>query len=321
MRNLSRKEFISLSAISSLTIPFLASRAMGNSLKSIENSDSHSVVGSYSDTLGFQVFTLRDMLVDNAPGLFKSLAGAGIKTIEFFDPATLNNYVPIVNDLGMKSLATHFLPGYITNNWDYAKKHNFTPPPNYTLDNVIEDCHKNGIKYLGIAIMFPEDREKLDDYKRFAEKSNIAGEKCKAAGIQLYYHNHSFEFEPKEGSLPYVEMLKIFDPQLVKIELDVFWVTVGGQNPIYWLQKVSDRLLFLHMKDLKRGSHLGHFDTNIPRDSFVELGTGMVDYKNILAECRRLQVEYAFIDQDFTQLNDKISSVKMNCDYIKSLGI
>lgn len=321
MKNLSRKDFLELSAVSILSAPLMGFSSFNSDNKNKKNKELDGGNLNYSDSLGFQVFTLRDLLVDNSETLFKSLANAGIKSIEFFDPSTLNEYVPIVKDYGMKPLASHFLPGYITGNWEYARANNFGPPENYHLDNVIEDCHNNEIKYLGIAIMFPDDRENLDAYKRFAEKSNKAGEKCKEAGIQLYYHNHSFEFENINGTIPYDEMLKIFDPKLVKIELDVFWLTVAGLNPIYWLQKMSEHILFLHMKDLKIGSMLGHFDTNIPKDSFVELGTGMIDYKNILTETRRLGIEYAIIDQDHTQMKDKIESVSKNCEFIKSLGI
>jgi len=103
--------------------------------------------------------------------------------------------------------------------------------------------------------------------------------------------------------------------------LDVFWVTVGGQDPLKWLQKTSDRLLFLHMKDLKKGSQTGVFNFNIPEDSFVELGTGMLDYKPILQLTRKLGIQYAIVDQDSTQMVDKIASVRQNCEYIKSLGI
>jgi len=124
-----------------------------------------------------------------------------------------------------------------------------------------------------------------------------------------------------QGTTPYDEMLRIFDKELVKLELDVFWVTVGGQDPLLWLRKTGDRLLFLHMKDLKKESKTGVFNFNIPEDSFTELGTGMLDYKAILQLTRKLGIQYAIVDQDSTQMADKIASVKQNCDFIKSLGI
>lgn len=323
MKKLSRKEFISLSVASSLAVPLigLSLSCKGNVKKAGAAVTPEEASGKYIDDIGFQVFTLRDLLIDNKESLFQSLAGVGIKNIEFFDPATLNDYVPVVRDNGMSPFAVHFMPGYISGNWETARQMGMPPPENYYFENILEDCNNNGVKYAGIAIMLQEERETLDHYKRFAEEVNKKAEQSKAAGIQLYYHNHNFEFEPIQETTPYEEMLKIFDPGLVKLEIDVFWMTVAGQNPLVWLDKVGDRLLFLHMKDLKQGSELGVYDFNIPEDSYVELGTGMLDWETILTKTREMGVRYAFIDQDSTQMEDKIESVRTNVEYIRSLGI
>ena len=320
MKKITRKEFINLSLINAIAVPFIGSAFLGKGKPDIIGAGKNSAK-TYADGLGLQVFAFRDSLLKDAGGLFKSFAGAGIKSVEFFNPAKLNEYVPIVKDNGMNPLCTHFMPGYVTGNWTTARKMNMAPPENYYFENVIDDCVRNGVKYMGIAILLDEDRPALDDYKRFAAKFNKCGEQCKKAGVQLYYHNHSFEFQPMEGTTPYEEMLKIFDKSLIKIELDVFWLTVAGLNPVSWIQKLSDWLLFLHMKDLKKGSKTEVYNFNIPEDSYVELGTGMLDYKTILAEARKTGIQYAIIDQDSTQMEDKIASVRQNCEYIKSLGI
>lgn len=320
MKKLTRKEFIDLSLINALAVPFIGKAMWGKSNPAVINAAENSVK-TYADGIGFQVFAFRDALLKDAGSLFKSFAGAGIKSVEFFNPAKLTEYVPIVKDNGMIPLSTHFMPGYVTGNWTTARKMNMAPPDNYYFENVIADCVKNGIKYMGNAILLDEDRPTLDDYKRFAEKFNKCGEQCKKAGVQLYYHNHSFEFEPMQGTTPYEEMLKIFDKNLIKIEIDVFWITVAGLNPVAWIQKLSDRLLFLHMKDLKKGSKTKVYNFNIPEDSYVELGTGMLDYKTILTEARKAGIQYAIIDQDSTQMQDKIASVRQNVEYVKGLGI
>jgi sugar phosphate isomerase/epimerase len=320
MKKLTRKEFINLSLMSAVSVPFIGMSAWGKG-KPGTAGISENASNTYADGIGFQVFAFRDSLLKDANSLFKSFAGAGIKSIEFFNPAKLNEYVPIVKDNGMNPLCTHFMPGYVTGNWNTARKMNMAPPDNYYFENVIADCVKNGIKYMGNAILLDEDRPSLDDYKRFADKFNKCGEQCRKAGVQLYYHNHSFEFQPMNGTTPYEEMIKIFDKSLIKLEIDVFWVTVAGLNPVEWIQKLNDRLLFLHMKDLKKGSQTKVYNFNIPEDSYVELGTGMLDYKSILTEARKAGIKYAIIDQDSTQMLDKIASVRQNVEYVKSLGI
>jgi len=274
----------------------------------------------YADRMGIQVFGLRELLVENPQKVFTELAAMGIKNIELFDPATLNTYVPMIKDLGMTALSTHFLPGYISGKWDTVKQIGMTPPENYNFENIVEDCATNRVNYLGIAIMMPEERQSMDDYKRFAELTNQHAEISKKAGVQLYYHNHSFEFEPTEGAIPFDEMLKVFDPDLVKIELDVFWATIAHNDPLSWIKKLGDQLLFLHMKDLKANTPLDYSVFDVDNAAFLEIGDGTIDFEKVMKACKEVGVQYAFLDQDHTAL-DKMESVKKSLEYIKQLGV
>jgi sugar phosphate isomerase/epimerase len=71
----------------------------------------------------------------------------------------------------------------------------------------------------------------LDDFKRMADKANQIGQKAKEAGLQYAYHNHNFEFKDYGGQTGYDLLLKETDPELVKLELDCGWMTIGGQDP------------------------------------------------------------------------------------------
>lgn len=274
----------------------------------------------YSEQLGIQVFGVRELLEKEPRAVFQAIANVGIKNIELFDPFTLKNYVPIIRELGMLPLCTHFLPGYITGKWDTVKSIGMTPPDNYHFENILEDCVANGVTNLGIAILMPEERESLDDFKRFADLANTHGELSQKAGVQLYYHNHSFEFEQKEGVLPFEAMLDIFDPSLVKIELDVFWVTIAGHDPLAWINKIGDRLLFLHMKDLKKDTPLDYSVFGVDPSAFLEIGDGIIDFPKVLEVAKAQGVKYAFLDQDHTQM-DKLESIQKSYDYLKGLGI
>jgi len=320
MKNISRKDFIKLSLVSSFSIPFIGF----NSCKSGGDKPVNDVPAAkspkYIDDLGLQVFAVRRMLEENADAVFKVVAEIGIKNIELFDPATLAEYGPIIKKYGMTALCCHCLPGYISGKWESAQNMGMTPPENYSFDHILEDCNQAGIKYLGIAIMMPEERETLDDYRLFAEQLNQAGEKSKSAGIQLYYHNHSFEFQPDGDAIPMQEMLTIFDPELVKIELDVFWVTIAGNQPLEWMNKLGDQLLFLHLKDLKKATPIDFTVFEVAPEAFTEFGTGIIDFDSILIKARSMGIQYAFIDQDHTQL-DKLESIRMNYGFIKNLQI
>jgi sugar phosphate isomerase/epimerase len=325
MKNsISRKEFIKLSTMTTLALPVLGYTACSGKKETPIETQAPTEVATpsvvYSDRLGMQVFGVRQMLEKDLQGVFKALAEIGIKNIELFDPATLKTYVPIIKDLGMTPLSTHFLPGYISGKWDTVKKIGMTPPQNYNFQNIVDDCVANGVKYLGIAIMMPEERQSMDDFKKFADLANKHGEISKQAGVQLYYHNHSFEFKPTGGLIPFDEMLKIFDPELVKIELDAFWVTIANNDPIQWINKLGNQLLFIHMKDLKAGTPTDYTVFEVDHAVFLEIGDGVIDFKKVLEAAKAAGVQYAFLDQDHTAM-DKLESVRKSYGYLKGLGI
>lgn len=316
---LTRQEFIKLSAMASLAAPILGYSSCSSRSEKKQSEETSSSI-TYSDAMGLQVFGIRELLEQDPQSTLKSISEIGIKNIELFDPSSLKKFVPIINDLGMTALSTHFLSGYITGKWDTVKSIGMAPPENYKFEHIVEDCAASGVKYLGIAILMPEERESLDDFKRFADLANQHGAMSQQAGVQLYYHNHSFEFKPTEGAIPFDEMLKLFDPKLVKIELDVFWAAIAGVDPIEWIKRLNSQLIFLHLKDLKSGTPTDYSVFNVDPAAFLEIGSGSLDYPTILKEAKAAGVQVAFLDQDHTAM-DKIESVKKSYDYLKELGI
>ncbi len=320
MKNISRKDFIRLSLLSSLSIPLIGLNSCKSGGDNLAMDGQVADAPRFIDDLGLQVFAVRNQLEENADAVFKELSEIGIKNIELFDPATLSEYQPIINNYGMNALCCHCMPGYISGKWEQARNMGFTPPENYTFDHILEDCNNNGINYLGVAIMMPEERETIDDYKRFADQMNEAGKISNEAGVQLYYHNHSFEFQPHGEAIPMQEMLTIFDKELVKIELDAFWVTIAGIDPLDWMAKLGNQLLFIHLKDLKESTPLDYTVFEVEQEAFVELGEGIVDFESVLTKARSMGIKYAFIDQDHSQL-DIMESIRRNYKYIRNLGL
>ena len=109
------------------------------------------------------------------------------------------------------------------------------------------------------------ERETVDHFKRHADQANKAGEKCAKAGIQLCYHNHSFEFAKLNGGKTGWDVfVKEFDKKLVKFEVDVFWVKIGGLDPYKTLRQLKGRVSQVHLKDLVKGCLL--YTSPSPRD-------------------------------------------------------
>ena len=131
-----------------------------------------------------------------------------------------------------------------------------------------------------------------DGYKEFGEKLNELGSVMKKAGIQLYYHNHAFEFKKINGKDLFDYMIEVTDPALVKLEVDVYWLQYGDIDPIAFLQRHADRCHLLHMKDM--------YDDG--KRSFAPVGVGIIDMKSIVKVSREINVEWYIVEQDSTTL-------------------
>jgi sugar phosphate isomerase/epimerase len=136
----------------------------------------------------------------------------------------------------------------------------------------------------------------LDDAKRTADLANRIGERAKDAGLQYAYHNHQFEFMPQEGgAIPYDELLKLTDPELVKFQIDCGWMVVGGANPVEYFLKHPGRFALIHVKDFLPLPAGG--DRWAPRLG-AELGRGTIDYAPIFTAANANGLEHFFAEQE-----------------------
>jgi sugar phosphate isomerase/epimerase len=149
-----------------------------------------------------------------------------------------------------------------------------------------------------------------------ANHANRAAALAKKAGIQLSYHNHAFEFEPREGGKTGWEVLEAeFGPDM-QFEVDVFWVKVGGVEPVDLIRKLSGRVSQVHLKDLKAGLSLPVFGS-VPNDAFQELGDGIIPMEPILVAAKAAGVQHCHVEQD--QSPDPIASIRQSVAYLRQL--
>jgi sugar phosphate isomerase/epimerase len=175
------------------------------------------------------------------------------------------------------------------------------------------------MQYLTVAYLMPAERGTLDFYRRFTDAMNRAGEKCTAAGLVLSYHHHAFEFEPLQGQRPFDLLVERFDPKHVGFEIDVFWVSIAGQDPVKTIQKLGPRVRLLHLKDKAKGTPNEFQESNVKPGAFVEVGSGVVDFPGVLAAGKAAGVTHAFVEQDHTPA-DPLASLKKSFNYLKTLG-
>jgi sugar phosphate isomerase/epimerase len=153
---------------------------------------------------------------------------------------------------------------------------------------------------------------------RAAADFNAWGKALKEAGIRLLYHPHGGEFEPlSDGSMGFDTLMKETDPAYVSFEMDVYWVAIAGQDPVALLAKYPERWKMFHLKDLRKGAAKPVFSGHAPKADFVTIGTGQIDWPAVLAEGRKVGIEYSFIEDESA---DPVANVPPSVAYLKSIA-
>ena len=135
--------------------------------------------------------------------------------------------------------------------------------------------------------------------------------------MQFCYHHHAFEFGPKEGSRPIDIFLERLDPKLVKFEMDAFWVSVAGQDPVQLLEKWKGRVALIHLKDKAPGLKT-HYAESLSPNAFREVGLGVLDFAKIIPAARAAGVQHFFVEQDEVA-EDPVESLKQSYRAVEAL--
>lgn len=253
--------------------------------------------------VGIQLYTVRDALKTNAKDALSQVAKLGYKNLELagysngkfygMEPA---EFKKVVEDLGMKVISSHTgveVKGVDTSN---AQK-------------MAEDHAKIGVKYCIQPWLVPERRKTADMYKKFVSELNLVAEVMKKSGIQFGYHNHNFEFEKVDGIIPFYDIyLKDTDPKLMIFELDIYWATRAGQNPIEIFNKYPGRFELWHVKDMEKSND----------KFFAPVGTGSIDYKEVFKHQKTAGMKYFFVEQDATRDNKPFDAIKTSIDNLNN---
>src|SRR3954452_493901 len=190
--------------------------------------------------LGVQLYTVRDRVKTQARATLEAIAKIGYKELELIGPADLETLAPIARSLDLTPISTHIPAPLVTGNWDaWADVARVTPAADRTLAKALETAQSHGLKYVVVSYLQPAERgTNAAAYEKFADQLNRAGETARAAGLTLGYHNHGVEVAPfPAGRRPLDVLLSRLDPSLAKLELDVFWVSITGTNPVELISK------------------------------------------------------------------------------------
>ncbi len=292
LMGLTRRKFLHISQAAALGLPFIPQTDFFN-LSSKKN--------KYVENIGLQLYTVRDQLVYNPMKTLETIRNLGYKQVELFDVHLLRRMKPALDNLGLATNSAHFMSAFLTGNWDLMAVQGIYKPNNYTLDQVVADAAKYGVQYLVLPYFFPSERDSLEKCQLISEKMNQLGEKCQQAGLQLCYHNHASEFKPlyDDDTVPFEVFMQEFDKDLVKLELDIFWLKVAGLDPAQKIEEYAGRVELLHLKDKASGIpkvFLG--EEQFPEEAFQPIGEGEIDFNSIFKAAKKAKVQHCFVEQD-----------------------
>jgi sugar phosphate isomerase/epimerase len=255
-----------------------------------------------ASNLGVQLYTVRDTITKDPAGVLKAIQQIGYDEVEAVY-ASLDTIWPALKETKLKPISVHvdtaiFMEG------------------GSKLDSAIANVKQHGFEYLVLPYIPPEQRGGADTFKHLAETLNKAGEKAKAAGLTLCYHNHAFEFAPLNGTTGLQILMHETHKGLVSLELDVFWASVAGHDPAALLKKYSGRVPLLHLKDKATGMAVQYNET-VPHEAFKEIGNGSIDIPAVLAAANRAGTRHYFVEQDQTP-GDPIESLRESYKYLSA---
>ncbi|RYU95908.1 sugar phosphate isomerase/epimerase family protein [Emticicia agri] len=237
---------------------------------------------------GMTLYTVRNEMGKDPKATLKQVADLGFKYIEAVDykdgkfyGMTPDEFKSYLKSLGLTPISVHM--------------------GSMTLDNadkLVADVKAAGFKYF-IAPVPPMGMFKYDpkaksltmdpDVEKLANILNTIAHKAKDAGLEFLYHNHNFEFEKnKDGIVPIDYLLEKLDPKYVNFQMDLYWVTKAGVDPVDYFKKYPGRFKMWHVKDMDS------------QERFAPVGQGKIDFKRILAHKKLSGMKYYIVEQDQT---------------------
>jgi sugar phosphate isomerase/epimerase len=263
------------------------------------------------DHIGLELYTVRTLMKTDVPGTLGKVAAVGYKEVEFagyFDHSPKDLRAMLDKD-GLSAPACHVGYDVVENKWP----------------ETLEAGHTMGHNYIICPWIDEEQRKSADGYKRAAELFDKAGETARKAGIQFGYHNHYWEFMPDKslgGKLPYDYLLENTNPENVKMELDLCWISVAGKDPIAYFKKYPGRFVLVHVKDLSKlptidPSKESHAMIGDVAKNFTPVGGGVIDWKKLLPAAQDAGVKHFFVEND--EPKDPIANITASYEYLSKL--
>jgi sugar phosphate isomerase/epimerase len=245
------------------------------------------------ERIGLQLYTVRDALARDFEGTLARVAAIGYRDLEFAGYAGRRPEAvsAALERHGLRAPAAHIPLDALRGHWSAT----------------VDAAHVIDHDLIVLPWLDEKERRSIADYERLADELNRFGAAARKADLRFAYHNHDFEFTPMGGRIPYDVLLDRTDPDDVGFELDLYWITKAGHDPVAYFDRYPGRFPSVHVKD----------STGAPANRITEVGRGTIDFKRIFARRKQAGIQHAFVEQD--NPTDAFASIKTSYDNLSRL--
>jgi sugar phosphate isomerase/epimerase len=245
--------------------------------------------------IGFQSWVVREEIGKDLTGTLKKMAGLGFNSFELCSPPgyAKMGFGPLQNMSAPQLKRTIHDAGFSCVSCHYG----FSELKDHTQER-IDFAKELGLTQMIISSFGLSKDATLDDWKKAADDANKIAEAVKKSGVQLGYHNHNGEFEKLDGQLIYDVLLERFDPSLVKMQFQVWVVSIGYKAADYF-KKYPGRFISAHL-----------YDWSGKGEEMVPLGKGVVNWDEFFAAAKIGGVKNYFAEMDMPYLKESAQFLK-----------
>ena len=257
---------------------------------------------------GLALYTVRNEMAKDVKGTLEAVAAAGYQNIESagyedgaFYGMSPEDFKSLLMELNLNPLSAH--QGSVTLE---------------NADQMMADVKAAGFEYFVVPVppmgMFTFDMESRTmgmegSAEQLADILNTLGKKASTVGLKLLYHNHDFEFKEDENGVVVIDyLLQNCDPKFVNFQMDLYWVTRAGQDPLDYFERYPGRFKAWHVKDMDEEGR------------FAPVGNGTIDFGRILAAKDKSGMEYYMVEQDRTFTMEPLEAIKVSRKAIEAIG-
>jgi sugar phosphate isomerase/epimerase len=250
--------------------------------------------------LGVQLYTVREQAEKDLGAVLAHISMIGYTEVETYwnvysHPAKQLRSMIVDNGLSVPS--GHFDYDGLEGKLDYAKE--------------------LGVQYV-VCPMLPKDMwTSADGFKKAAAQFNIWGEKVHGMGMQFGFHNHNYEFQKFGNTTGFDILTQNADPKLVCLEMDCYWITQAGQDPVAMLKKFGSRIQLLHLKDRQAGFPTTQM-LSPDAEHMTEVGSGTIDWKAVINTAQQTGVKHYFVERD-NGSTPAFESLRISYQYLHKL--